>query len=71
MDEDMMDITPSAAFQQAFKNVVELDCTPLNVITVIREHPELYEEVQRELVRPPYPTKLNPPSRRQPWRWRR
>ena len=48
---DEMDISPTPEFQQAFKKVVELECTPFNVITCIREHPELYEEALREFAR--------------------
>lgn len=46
-----MDITPTPEFQQAFKTVVELECTPSNVITCLREHPELYVAVLEEHVR--------------------
>ena len=44
-----MDITPTTKeFQQAFKTVVELECTPRNVVAVACEYPALYKAVLEE-----------------------
>jgi hypothetical protein len=47
-----MDITPtSKEFQQAFKTVVELECTPRNVVAVACKYPALYKAVLEEQAR--------------------
>ena len=41
-----MNIAPTPEFQQAFKHVTGLDCTPSNVITTIRENRDLFQQVR-------------------------
>ena len=40
--DHVMTIVPTPEFQRAFKHVTGLDCTPHNVITTIRENPDLF-----------------------------
>jgi hypothetical protein len=42
----MVDITPTPEFQLAFTEVTGLECTPGNVITVIRQHDDLMRQVE-------------------------
>jgi predicted RNase H-like nuclease len=41
-----MNIAPTPEFQQAFKLVTGLECSPRNVITVVRMHPDLFNHVR-------------------------
>ena len=41
-----MNIAPTPEFQQAFKRVTGLECSPENVIVTLREFPDLFQEVR-------------------------
>ena len=41
-----MNITPTPEFQRAFKFVTGLECSPENLVTAIRENPDLFQQVR-------------------------